>query len=129
MLYVWAVAHRAAALAATGVACGIAAGLFGIGGGVIVTPGLCLLTAMPYATVLGTTLASMVPPGLVSAATHHRLGNVLWHAAAPLCAGSAAGAFAGGQLAVRVPEEPLQWLFAAFIGGTGARKLWMLRGK
>lgn len=124
----WKRRHELGSLLCVGVACGVAAGMFGIGGGVIVTPSLCLLTNMPYATVLGTTLTSMVPPGLVSGATHHRLGNVIWLAAMPLCAGSAAGAFAGGQLAVRVPEEPLQWLFAAFIGGTGARKLWMLRG-
>ena len=52
--------------------------------------------------VLGTTLTSMVPPGIVSAATHHRLGNLLWAAALPLCAGSACGAFGGGQLAVRI---------------------------
>jgi len=124
----WVRRYELGSLLCVGVGCGVAAGMFGIGGGVIVTPSLCLLTDMPYVTVLGTTLTSMVPPGLVSGATHHRLGNVIWLAAVPLCVGSAAGAFAGGQLAVRVPEEPLQWLFAAFIGGTGARKLWMLRG-
>ena len=117
-----------AALTAVGMVCGVAAGLFGIGGGVVVTPALCLLTEMPYAMVLGTTLTSMVPPGLVSAATHHRLGNLVWAAAVPLCAGSACGAFGGGQLAVRMPEEPLQWLFAVFIAGMGGRKLWTLRG-
>ena len=56
--------------------------------------------------VLGTTLTSMVPPGIVSAATHHRLGNLLWAAALPLCAGSACGAFGGGQLAVRLNPIP-----------------------
>jgi len=114
-----------AALTAVGMVCGVAAGLFGIGGGVVVTPALCLFTDMPYAMVLGTTLTSMVPPGVVSAVTHHRLGNLVWAAAVPLCAGSACGAFGGGQLAVRLPEEPLQWLF---IAGMGGRKLWTLRG-
>ena len=75
--------------------------------------------------VLGTTLTSMVPPGVVSAVTHHRLGNLVWAAAVPLCAGSACGAFGGGQLAVRLPEEPLQ---SIFIAGMGGRKLWTLRG-
>ena len=50
-------------------------------------------------------------------------------AALPLCAGSATGAFVGGQLAVRVDEEPLQLLFAVLIGAMGAQKLWSLRGK
>ena len=39
-----------AAMTAVGMVCGVAAGMFGIGGGVIVTPALCLLTEMPYAT-------------------------------------------------------------------------------
>ena len=104
-------------------------GMFGIGGGVVVTPSLCLLTDMPYACVLGTTLTSMVPPSIVSGLTHARLGNVVSAAALPLCAGSATGAFVGGQLAVRVDEEPLQLLFAVLIGAMGAQKLWSLRGK
>jgi uncharacterized membrane protein YfcA len=37
-----------ATLAAVGVVCGVAAGLFGIGGGVVVTPALCLLTEVSH---------------------------------------------------------------------------------
>ena len=116
-------------LAATGSVAGFASGMFGIGGGVIITPALCLLTDMPYTCVLGTTLASMVPPSLVSVATHHQLGNVVISAVVPLVAGSAVGAFASGQFAIRLPEEPLQWLFAIFMFGQGALKYRALRGK
>ena len=98
-------------------------------GGVIITPALCLVTEMPYACVLGTTLASMVPPALVSATTHHGLGNVVTSAVLPLVGGAAVGAFGAGQVAVRVPEEPLQWAFAFFITGTGLRKYVSLIGK
>ena len=84
---------------------------------------------MPYACVLGTTLASMVPPALVSATTHHGLGNVVTSAVLPLVGGAAVGAFGAGQVAVRVPEEPLQWAFAFFITGTGLRKYVSLIGK
>ena len=102
----------------------------GPGGGVIVTPALCLLTDLPYVAVLGTTLASMVPPSLVSMATHHKLGNVSTAAVLPLCLGSAAGAFCGGQLAQHLPsEEPLQLLFAVVIAAMGGHKLRALRGK
>ena len=116
-----------AQLAAVGVAAGFASGMFGIGGGVILTPALCLLTDMPWPCVLGTTLASMIPPSAVSAATHYRLGNAQPRAALVLCMGSAAGAAASGQVALRVPEEPLQWLFAIIIAGMGGQKLWALR--
>lgn len=116
-------------LAVVGSAAGFASGMFGIGGGVVLTPALCLLTDMPHACVLGTTLASMVPPSLVSAGTHAQIGNVLGAVVAPLVAGSAIGAFCGGQLAVRLPEEPLQWGFAIFCLWSGGSKLWSLRGK
>ena len=49
-----------ATLGLVGLASGVASGMFGIGGGAIVTPALCLLTDMAHATVLGTTLTAMV---------------------------------------------------------------------
>jgi len=117
-------------LAAIGSVAGVASGMFGIGGGVVITPALCITTDMAHAAVLGTTLASMVPPGIVSAVTHHRMGNVSVAAVLPLCLGSAIGAYAGGQLAVHAPsEEPLQIMFAVVIAGMGGQKLWALRGK
>ena len=123
-------ATQLAKLAAIGVGAGVASGMFGIGGGVVITPSLCLLTDMEYAEVLGTTLASMIPPGIVSALTHHRMGNVNVGAVLPLCFGSAVGAYTGGQLAVHAPsEEPLQIIFALVIAAMGGQKLWALRGK
>ena len=116
-------------LALVGSVAGFASGMFGIGGGVVLTPALCLLTELPHATILGTTLASMVPPSLIGAFTHYRMGNMLPRAALPLCIGSAIGASVGGQVAVRTPEEPLQILFALVIGGMGGRTLFKLRGK
>lgn len=116
-------------LAATGCIAGFASGLFGIGGGVIITPALCLLSDMPYACVLGTTLASMVPPSLVSATTHHSLGNIVVSAVVPIIAGSALGAFVSAQVAVRAPEELLQWTFAFFIFSQGALKYRSLYGR
>ena len=95
----------------------------------IITPALCLLTDMPYACVLGTTLASMVAPSLMSVGTHRQLGNVVVSVVAPLVAGSAVGAFVSGQIAVRLPEEPLQWTFAAVIFSQGVIKFLALRGK
>eukprot|EP00316_Scyphosphaera_apsteinii_P009231 CAMPEP_0119328228 /NCGR_PEP_ID=MMETSP1333-20130426/72812_1 /TAXON_ID=418940 /ORGANISM="Scyphosphaera apsteinii, Strain RCC1455" /LENGTH=240 /DNA_ID=CAMNT_0007337025 /DNA_START=173 /DNA_END=895 /DNA_ORIENTATION=+ len=122
-------AVRYLTLAFVGLMAGAASGMFGIGGGVVVTPALCLFTDLPHTTVLGTTLASMIPPSLVSFVTHSNLGNVARKAVLPLCAGSAIGAFAGGQFAVRVPEELLQISFTIFIAGMGGSKLWALRGR
>ena len=70
----------------------------------------------------------MVPSACVAAYMHHRLGNLVTCAVPSLIAGSAMGAFASGQLAVIVPEEPLQYLFTLVIFGMGSHKLWSLRG-
>ena len=77
--------------------------------------------------VLGSTLASMVPPSLVSVTTHAQLGNVVSSAVGPLVAGAALGSFMSGQVALRVPEEPLQWAFGLVIFSQGALKLFGLR--
>ena len=63
---------KAALLVATGAVAGLASGLLGVGGGLIVTP--LLAVAMPYAqaTVLGTSLLSMIPPASAALVQHHR---------------------------------------------------------
>jgi Sulfite exporter TauE/SafE len=56
--------------------------LVGAGGGTVVTPMLALLTGLPQATVLGTSLLAMIPPSIVGLVQHQRLGNVDWRMAA-----------------------------------------------
>lgn len=112
--------------AALGVVSGALTGLFGVGGGSIVTPALALITDLPHQAVLGTTLASMVIPSLLGAHTHWRLGNVLTRALPGLLLGSALGAAGGAQLAMELPQEGLKWFFCvAFLvlGAKGAFKL------
>ena len=48
-------------LAAIGVVAGLASGLLGIGGGTVVTPLLALVSPLPQASVLGTSLLAMLP--------------------------------------------------------------------
>ena len=59
---------------------GLASGLLGVGGGVIVTPLLALLTPFSQATVLGTSLLSMIPPASAALVQHSRcdLGEGVW---------------------------------------------------
>lgn len=72
-----------AALAGTGVAAGLLAGLIGVGGGIVVVPMLFFVfgaldvptsSAMPIAT--GTSLATIIPTSLSSIRAHARRGNV-----------------------------------------------------
>lgn len=112
--------------ATVGVFSGALSGMFGVGGGSIVTPALAFITDMPHQAVLGTTLAAMVVPSMIGAHTHWRMGNVAMRALPGLLAGTAVGAMCGAQLAMVVPQEGLRWFFcAAFLvlGSKSAFKL------
>ena len=71
----------------------------------------------------------MVPPSLVSLATHHSMGNLVVAAVVPLCLGSATGAVLSAQLATHAPsDEVLQLLFGVLIFTMGGHKYMSLRG-
>lgn len=64
---------------------GVAAGLFGIGGGAVLVPAFA--TLLPYAGIqpdvlmhmaVGTSLALIVPGGLMATRKQHQLGNLEW---------------------------------------------------
>jgi uncharacterized membrane protein YfcA len=99
-------------LAATGSVAGLASGLLGIGGGTIVTPLLALvLPPGNQATVLGTSLLSMVLPSSAALAQHARLGNVDWRMAAGLAVGTGVGGTLGSMVAVETPSGVLEAIF------------------
>ena len=72
-----------AAMLATGAVAGVLAGLFGIGGGIVIVP--VLETALGFIGVdpairmhvaVGTSLATIVPTSISSARAHHQRGAV-----------------------------------------------------
>jgi uncharacterized membrane protein YfcA len=101
---------------------GFVSGLFGIGGGSIMTPALAVLTPLSQHAVIGTSLASMVLPSLVGAYTHHQLGNIVTRAVGPIIVGTAGGAFLGGNLGLSMPESELRWFFCALMLVLGGRQ-------
>lgn len=98
-------------LVAIGMTAGVASGLLGIGGGTIVTPLLALVTPLPQAAVLGTSLLAMIPPSVVALATHHRMGNVEPRMGAALAFGTALGSAFGSSFAVDAPRGALEAMF------------------
>ena len=98
-------------LVAVGMTAGLASGLLGIGGGTIVTPLLALLSPLPQAAVLGTSLLAMLPPSAVALAQHHRLGNVDPRMGLTLAMGTAVGGMIGSGLAVEAPRGALEAVF------------------
>ena len=68
-----------------GLAAGVLAGLFGIGGGVIMVLGLASLARLPFTVATGTSLAAMLlPVGALGVWVYWRNGNVDFKAAALL---------------------------------------------
>ena len=99
-------------LALLGVVVGAASGLLGIGGGVILIPGLILLFGFSQAEAQGTSLAAMIPPiGIFAAMVYYQHGFVRIPVAISVAVGFMLGAYIGAQL---LPHVPLSWLRLAF---------------
>lgn len=100
---------------ALGVLAGVMAGLFGVGGGVILVPGLVLLAGLVQHQAHATSLAAIIitaPAALLPFAVE---GAVSWPAAAALAAGAIAGAIGGADVMKRIPADGLRQLFGGFL--------------
>jgi uncharacterized protein len=101
---------------ALGVVAGILAGLFGIGGGVIMVIGLVAVMKLPFPTATGTSLGAMLlPVGLLGAIEYYRRGHVDVRASILLALGLTLGAWVGARLAVFAAPALVQRLFAVFL--------------
>jgi uncharacterized protein len=103
-----------------GVGAGGLSGLFGVGGGILIVPGLVLLVGAAQRRAHATSLAAIVPIALAGAAGYALEGAVDWPAAALLTAGGAAGALLGTHALRRVPDRGLRVTFALFLLGAAA---------
>lgn len=106
---------------ATGAVAGLLAGLFGVGGGLIIVPALAFsfaslgfdnLVLMHLA--VGTSLATIVFTSLSSIWAHHRRGAVDWPTVFRLTPGIVLGALGGAVLARFIPSDALRTVFSIF---------------
>ena len=105
-----------------GLAAGVLAGLFGIGGGVLIVPALMYFAAMPIKAATGTSLgALLLPVGLLGALAYWKAGNLDWRASAFVAAGLFVGAYFGARVALAMHPALLQRLFAVFLVGIAVR--------
>jgi uncharacterized membrane protein YfcA len=104
-----------------GVLGGIAAGLFGVGGGIIIVPALIYWAGFSQHLATGTSLAVLLPPiGLAAALEYYRHGNVNVRAAVILAATMFLGSWVGAFVANRMQGPHLRLLFGLFVSGLGA---------
>jgi uncharacterized membrane protein YfcA len=108
-------------LGGLGLAMGLAAGLFGIGGGVIAVPALMALFGLGDLAARGTSLAVMVPSAVTGSIANRRAGLVRWRQVWPAGLAAAAAAPVGSQLAFLVPPRAGNLMFAALLALTAVQ--------
>ncbi len=99
-----------------GLAAGTLSGMFGIGGGTILIPGLVFLAGLTQHEAQGTTLAIMLLPiGLLAVLKYYHSGHVRFDIAAFICVGFLIGGLLGANVAVGLPNLILRKAFGVFL--------------
>jgi len=110
-----------APIVVVGVLAGFLAGLFGVGGGVLVVPALVIATSMSQRVAHGTSLAAVVPISIASLAVYAAQGNVDWPVTLWLAPGAILGAILGTKLLHVLPQRTLGLLFAVLLVASAIR--------
>ena len=106
---------------AIGLLGGLAAGLFGVGGGIVIVPALIYWAGFSQHKATGTSLAVLLPPiGLAAVLEYYRHGNVDVRAAILLAASMFVGAWGGAVLANQMKGPHLRLAFGIFVCALGA---------
>ncbi|HVL87518.1 MAG TPA: sulfite exporter TauE/SafE family protein [Candidatus Thermoplasmatota archaeon] len=110
------VAAPPAVAALVGAAGGLAAGFFGIGGGIVMVPALALL-GLPMHAAVGTSLVAVLGNSIAATGGHAALGYgpAMLDLAPALALGALPGALLGAHAAVRIPDARLRAVFAVFL--------------
>jgi uncharacterized membrane protein YfcA len=116
-------AHVVIAIA-VGLAAGVLAGLFGVGGGILFVPALTLVFGLEQHHAEATSLLAILPTVAVGTWRQQRYGNVRWRPSIVLGVAGIAGVIAGGVLAESLPGAVLRRLFGVLIVLTAAQLAW-----
>ena len=109
---------------AIGLVAGIASGLFGIGGGVVIVPALTMLLHFDQKLATGTSLgALLLPVGLPAVLAYNDVGDVNIGAAAPIAVLLLIGAFFGARITLALPTKTVRRLYGFFLLFVGLRFL------
>lgn len=91
-----------------GIVAGFLAGLLGIGGGLVLTPGMTTLVRLPVKQAIATSLAAVAMMSITAMTTHIALGHVDWRFALPLAVGIVPGAQVGAHLTVGASDRTMR---------------------
>jgi len=103
-----------------GLAAGVLAGMFGVGGGILFVPTLVAL-GLGQLEAQGTSLLAILPTVLVGAWNQRRYGNLRVRTAVVVGISSVVGVEIGARLVTALPETTLRRLFAILLFAVAAQ--------
>jgi len=109
---------------AAGVLAGLAGGLFGVGGGIILVPTLTGWFGLTQHEAHGTSLAVIAATALPATIVYALRGQVDVPTALMVALGSLVTARLGARAATRLSGRALKWAFAVFIALVAIRLFW-----
>jgi uncharacterized membrane protein YfcA len=99
-----------------GLFAGVLAGLFGIGGGIVIIPGLILIFGMEVKQASATTLAALIPPvGLLGAIELYRADLINIRYAALIAAGIFIGAYFGAKIMIGIQSQYVARMYGGLL--------------
>jgi hypothetical protein len=103
-------------LVGIGLVAGVVSGLFGVGGGLVIVPGLLLMMKMNLHDALGTSLGALVlPVGLLGVIEYWRHQNIDIKYALIIAAGLFIGTYIGAKIVQPISPIILRRVYAAFL--------------
>ncbi|CAA9408128.1 Uncharacterized UPF0721 integral membrane protein [uncultured Microcoleus sp.] len=109
---------------ATGSAAGLLAGLFGVGGGVIMVPLQILLLGESIKTAIQTSLGVIVITAISATAGHAARGNVLWVVGLILGGGGLLGVQVSTRFLPRLPDRIVSLAFRSLLAVLSIYVFW-----
>lgn len=103
------------ALVSVGFLAGSFGALLGVGGGVILVPGLILVAGLPFHSAVAASLVCVVATSVAGSSVYLRRGRVLLGVAVRLQLYTVVGAVVAGSVAARIPAAPLYLAFSALL--------------
>jgi uncharacterized membrane protein YfcA len=110
--------------AVLGLAAGVLAGLFGVGGGILFVPTLTLVLGLTQIHAEASSLLAILPTAAAGAWRQRRYGNVRRNAALVLGLAAVGGVEAGVQIAESLPEDILRRLFGVLMLAVAVQLAW-----
>ncbi len=99
-----------------GILSGILAGVFGVGGAIIVIPALVFLLGLSQHQAQGTSLAFMLPPvGILATWNYWKSGYVDWKIALVLSVTFVLGAYLGSNFSLNISDRSLRRAFGVLM--------------